>query len=119
MDILDSEAQLRSKKELIEKFIAENLQGIPKDGDVGEEFESFWSAEKEKAIQVLGEEEGLEHSRLQQLIGDYIFTEKPPMRDDVISIMQTRPSLKDRKPIAERVIGRIKDFVQTFIDGVD
>jgi type I restriction enzyme R subunit len=119
LDILDSEAQLRSKKELIEKFIAENLQGIPKDGDVGEEFESFWSIQKEIAIKALSVEEGLDHERLQKLIGHYLFTDKPPMRDDIISIMETRPSLKERKPIAERVIDKIRGFVETFIEGVD
>ena len=56
---------------------------------------------------------------LENIIGRYLFTEKPPMRDEVISIMETRPKLRERRNVAERVIGRIKDFVQTFVDGVD
>ncbi len=62
---------------------------------------------------------GLEVDGLQKVIGNYQFTEKPPMRDDVISILTKRPTLKERGSIAERVISKIKEYVETFIDGVD
>jgi type I restriction enzyme R subunit len=41
------------------------------------------------------------------------------MRDDVIGIMEKRPSLRERRSIADRVIEKIKGFVETFIEGVD
>jgi type I restriction enzyme R subunit len=56
---------------------------------------------------------------LQKVIGDYLFTEKTPMRDDVVGILKKRPGLKERRSVSERIIGKIKAFVQTFIDGVD
>jgi len=40
------------------------------------------------------------------------------MRDDVISLLQEKPSLKERKSILTRIIEKIKNFVITFIDGV-
>ena len=49
-NMLDTEAQLRSKKELIEHFIAEHFPAIPKDGNLRESFESYWNKEKEVAI---------------------------------------------------------------------
>ncbi len=119
LSILDSETQLRSKKELFERFIAEHFPDIPKDGDVGEAFEKYWNTEKQKAVQELSEAEELDVDGLQKVIGDYLFTEKTPLRDDVIAIMQTRPNLKERGTITERIIGKIKSFVETFIDGVD
>jgi len=117
--ILDTEAQLRSKKELIEKFIANNFPQIPKGGDISQEFESYWSEEREKAVEELSQTEGLDIEGLQKIISDYLFTEKTPMRDDVIGIMSKRPSLKERASISERIIGKIKAFVEIFIDGVD
>ena len=119
LSILDTEAQLRSKKELIEKFIAHNFPNIPKGGDIGQEFETYWSEQKQKAVEGLSQTEGLDFEGLQKVIGDYLFTEKVPMRDDVIGIMSKRPSLKDRASISERIIGKIKAFVETFLDGVD
>jgi len=41
------------------------------------------------------------------------------MRDEIIQIMEARPSLRERSNVAERIIGKIRDFVETFIDGVD
>ncbi len=117
--ILETETQLRSKKELIERFIAEHFPEIPGGGDVGAAFEKYWTEEKRKAIQALSEAEGLDVDGLQKVIGDYLFTEKTPLRDDIIAIMHTPPKLKNRRTVTERIIDQIKAFVETFIDGVD
>ncbi len=119
MDVLDTEAQLRSKKELIERFIAEHFANLPAAADVGAEFDSYWAEEKRRAIENLSAEEGIKQDGLEQVIGAYLFTEKTPMRDDVIGIMQERPALRERRSVADRVIEKIKSFVETFIDGVD
>ena len=119
LDILDTEAQLRSKKELIERFISQHFADIPASADVGERFDAYWSDQKRLAVETLSAEEGLKQEELEKVIGNYLFTEKTPMRDDVIGIMEKRPSLKERSTVAERVIAKIKAFVETFIDGVD
>lgn len=119
IDILDGDAELRSKKELIERFIADHFANIPADQDVGDAFEDYWDEERKRAIQTISEDEGLNPDGLEKVIGDYLFTEKPPMRDDVIGIMNKRPGLRERGTVAERVINKIRDFVTTFIDGVD
>ncbi len=111
--------ELRGKKELIERFIAEHFPSIPKEGDVGAAFEQYWTEEKHKAIKALSEAEGLDIDGLQKVIREYLFTEKTPLRDDVIEIMHTRPGLRERRTITERIIGKIRRFVETFIDGVD
>jgi len=119
LGILDTEVQLRSKRELIERFITEQFPDIPKNADVGEEFEKYWDDQKQKAIEALGDSEDLDVDGLQKVIGDFLFTEKEPRRDEVIGIMNTRPSLKERGTITERIISKIKEFVETFIDGID
>ena len=118
-NMLDTETQLRSKKELIEYFIAEHFPAIPKDGNLRESFERYWNKEKEVAIRELGETEGLEFSGLRKVIDNYLFTEKTPLRDEIIDIMEIPPKLKERRTIAERIIDKIKAFVETYIDGVD
>ncbi len=119
MDVLDTEAQLRSKKELIERFISQHFPDLPTSADVGEEFDSYWQARKQEAITSLSEDEGLKQDGLEKVIGTYLFTEKTPMRDDVIGIMEKRPGLRERRSVADRVIEKIKAFVETFINGVD
>lgn len=119
MDILDTDTQLRSKKELIERFIADHFADMPASADVNEAFDSYWTEEKRKALIALSEEEGLDQNGLEKVLGNYLFTEKTPLRDEIIGIMETRPSLRERSTVAERVIDKIKGFVETFIDGVD
>ncbi|MDW3118614.1 MAG: type I restriction endonuclease subunit R [Roseovarius pacificus] len=119
MDVLDTEAQLRSKKELIERFIADHFANLNPTGDVGAEFDAYWEAQKRTALETMSAEEGLKREGLDQVLASYLFTEKTPMRDDVIGIMETRPSLRERRTVADRVIEKIKSFVETFVEGVD
>ncbi len=115
--ILETEARLRSKKELIEKFIAEHFPAIPEGGDIGEEFERYRKREEQHAIRDLSAAEGLDPEELQKVIEEYLFTGRPPMRDDVISLLRRRPALRERRAVSERITGKIQSFVETF-DGI-
>ncbi len=116
--LLDSDVNLRSKRELIERFIQENLPTIEDSDEISDEFDMFWSKERILALEKLSKEEGLDAEKLEKVIGNYMFTEKKPMRDDVIAMMNKRPSLKERKTVAERVTDKILGFVETFISGI-
>lgn len=118
-NLLETETQLRSKKELIERFISEHFPNIPKSDNINEAFEHYWSEQKQLALKTLADDEKLELDGLQRLINDYLFTEKLPLRDDVINILHERPKLKGRKTISERIIDKIKTFVETFVDGIE
>jgi type I restriction enzyme R subunit len=117
-EMLDSEIQLRSKKELIERFIEENLPLVRDSDLIADEFDVYWTNEKKKAVQQLSEEENLDYKKLVAIISDYLFTEKVPLRDDVIGLLNKRPSLKERASISERITVKITDFVETFINGM-
>lgn len=118
VDALVGETQLRSKRELIEQFINNNLPLVEDSDAIPEAFEQYWLLEQRKAIDKLVDEENLKSQELEKVIGDYIFTEKKPMRDDVIGMLNERPSLKERATTSERIIGKIYDFVDTFISGI-
>lgn len=117
-DLISSNAELRSKKELIERFINENLPLIGDSDLIEDEFDSFWTTEKKKAVVALSKEEDLDYGKLVDLISNYLYTEKVPLRDDIINAMNQRPSLKERKTKSKRLVEKIKDFVATFIEGM-
>lgn len=112
------EAQLRSKRELIEKFIREQLPQIQDTENIPEEFAIFWTKERMDALKSLCESEGLDSDGLEKVIGDFIYTEKEPLRDDIIGLLKQKPALKERKSIAERIKDKILGFVETFINGI-
>ena len=70
------------------------------------------------ALTRLSEDENLDIAKLQDVIGNFLFTEKKPLRDDIIGMMNKRPTLKERGTIAERITDRIFEFVETFINGI-
>lgn len=118
VELMVGEGQLRSKRELIEKFINENLPVIEDSEDIPDEFNSFWTKERIQALKQLSDDESLEPEKLEEVISTYMYTEKEPLRDNVVAIMKTRPPLAVRRSTADRVIGKIVDFVETFISGI-
>lgn len=119
INLLNTEVQLRSKKELIERFIQENLPVILDTDDIPQEFERFWSKEQQKAFEQLVKDENLESEKAQALIETYLYSEKEPLRDDILDLIEgDKPTLLQRKKISDRILGRIMDFVDTFLNGV-
>ena len=118
VDLISGEAKLRNKRELIEKFINENLPEIQDATDIPEEFDSFWKEEQEKALDSICKNEKLNPEKLQDVIEHYLFTERKPLREDIVRTLETKPKILERKTIIERVSNRIFDFVETFISGM-
>ena len=118
VELVVGQSQLRSKRELIEKFIEENLPLIDDPDTIPDEFEEFWNEERVKALHNLSKVENLESDKLEKVIGDYLFTEKKPLRDDVIGMMKERPKLKERASTAKRITQKVIDFVETFVSGL-
>ena len=117
-DMLSGEAHLRSKKELIEKFITETLVDLEDDADIEELFNTYWDKEKLKALNKIATEDELEPFKLQKIIDNYLFSQQPIERDDVVESLKVKPKLLQRKKIALSVIDKIMNFVETFIDGM-
>jgi type I restriction enzyme R subunit len=122
LEAMQGELELRSKRELIEKFINKQLPLIinaNSDADsVPQAFEIFWEKEKQRALKAFSKSENLDPKQLDRVIGEYIYTERPPLRDDVIAMMDEKPKLKERSTTAERLIQKVTDYVETFINGV-
>ncbi len=96
LEMMTGDVQMRSKRELIERFIQENLPTIEDSDNIPEEFENYWSKERLLALEKLSQEENLDSEKLQAVIGNYLFTEKKPLRDEIIGMLNKRPSLKER-----------------------
>jgi type I restriction enzyme, R subunit len=118
-NLLATEVELRSKRELIERFIQENLPVIADTDEVATEFDKYWNEEQQKAFTQLVTEENLSPEKTEKLIEDYLFAEREPMRDEVLELIEgEKPSLLQRKKLGDRILQRILDFVETFINGM-
>ncbi|MBK5214961.1 MAG: type I restriction endonuclease subunit R [Flavobacteriaceae bacterium] len=113
LDMVAGEVRLRSKRELIEKFITENLPLIA-EGEVEEGFEAFMDEEKKKAFDKFVAEEKINSEKLQDLISDYLFSQRPPTRQEVIETLEQQPSVLQRKKMGETLLLKFKGFIDTF-----
>jgi type I restriction enzyme, R subunit len=118
IDLLGGEVELRSKRELIEKFIEENLPFIEEVDDIHDEFLKYWNDQKVLALGELCAEEELDRQQFQSLIDAYIFSEQEPLRDDVFKCLGHRPSVLKAREIGERIIVKMKEYVDVFVRGM-
>ncbi|THV61300.1 type I restriction endonuclease subunit R [Flagellimonas alvinocaridis] len=119
IDLIAGEAELRSKRELIEKFIQNNLPKINEAEDVENVFKSYWAEETKRALEDLSNTEALQKDKVEDIINDYLFTGRMATEDEVIETLKIQPSVLQRESISNRVTTKIMDFIKTFINGVD
>jgi len=117
-DLLKKETQLRSKRELIEKFINDYMPGISADQNIKEVFSEFWAEEKHAAVSQLCVTEGMEPKAVYQMLDTYQFTGKEPLRETVFAALESRPKLLERKKIFERIVDKLLSMVRTFDDNM-
>ncbi|MFT5252692.1 MAG: type I restriction enzyme R subunit [Flavobacteriales bacterium] len=118
IDLLGGDVQLRSKRELIQKFIDENIPFI-KDGDnIDDEFEKFWKDQKVLALGKLCDEEHLDKLQFKALIDAYIYSGREPIKEEVFQCLDNRPSILQARVIGDRIIAKMKEFVEVFVKGM-
>jgi type I restriction enzyme R subunit len=114
VNIINGNAQLRSKRELIERFIDGHLMSISDVNTVDDAFEKFWDEEKIKAFDELCEEENLNKEEVKKVVDTYLYDERPPLGDDIANTLNVKPKLLERRKVVPRVLDKIMTFVDRF-----
>jgi len=119
LDAVAGDIELRNKRELIEKFIEDNLPSLGSAAEIPDSFEEFWEQERVSAFDRLVKEEQLDADKLTQVIDRYVYTGTKPLPDpDIIDLIQKPLKLVERAPTKARVLSKVLDYVDTFIHGV-
>ena len=117
-DLLGSERHLRSKRELIEKFIEENMSAMETGQSVTDAFNGFWDKEKSKAIADICSTEKLDSVAFKEMIEQYHFSGKKPLQGEIVNALEAKPKILDRKRVVERIRARLLKLVATFDEGL-
>lgn len=118
MSSLNSEPELRSKKELIEKFINKNIPEINDSDQLDDAFEKFWSDEREEAFIKFCNQENLVPEKMQTLIDSYLYTSRKPRGSDFSVALTEQPKIRERKTMLDRISSKFSEFISTFFDKV-
>ncbi|MFG6545371.1 type I restriction endonuclease subunit R [Sulfitobacter sp. 1A13730] len=114
LDMLSSEARLRSKRQLIEEFVASYLPHLSDGEGTKEAFWKYWSRKHSEAFENICEEEDLDPERFADLIESYQFSDKEPLTDELMTVLKTPPSILQRRKVANRIISRMVEYIETF-----
>lgn len=114
VNIINGNAQLRSKRELIERFIDGHLMSLEDVDTVDDAFEKFWDEEKIKAFDALCEDENLNKEEVKKVVDTYLYDERPPLSDDIANTLNVKPKLLERRKVVPRVLDKIMTFVDRF-----
>ena len=117
LGIIAGDVELRSKQELIRKFIDENLPKIEDGEKVLGEFASYWDREKQEAFGMFCERENIDSEKLKGVIDGFIFTERQPLNEEIIGMLNEIPKILERQVITERVRGEVMGLIETFMTG--
>ena len=118
LDGLSGDIELRSKRELIEKFIEQNLPKLQSSAEIPDSFEDFWEKERVAAFEKLVKEEQLDADKLKKVIDRYVYTGQEPLPDpDIVELIQKPLKIQERGPTRKRVLEKVVDFVATFLRG--
>jgi type I restriction enzyme R subunit len=118
LDMLRGEVELRSKRDLIEKFIDEMLPHISDLDSIDDEFKKYWEDQKVLALNEICQQENLDRQQFSNLIETYIFSGQEPLKEQVFACLEQRPSILHARTIGERIIDRMKEFVEVFVRGM-
>jgi len=118
LDLMGKETQLRSKRELIEKFINEYMPNLAVASEIEEKFADFWTEQKQAAISKLCQDENMDDKAVIAIIDEYLFSGKQPLRETVFSALKTKPKLLERKAIFERFISKLRELISTFDEDI-
>ena len=113
---LSNEVQLRSKRELIERFIDQELPRLRRNANVEQEFENFWNAERQQATVQLAQEEQLHEDQLHQLINRTLFSGRAPSRAEIQEAMIVQPSILRRATVMGRIEERLAGLLERFYE---
>ena len=114
LHIFDRDVKLRKKKDLIRKFIEENLPKIGKAGDVEEAFREFWESERADSLKKVAKAEHIPVEKFEKLIGEYLYTERLPRGQDIVDLMPKPPRILERQGIIDRIKNAIESIVDIF-----
>lgn len=118
MNILSADPVLRSKRELIQKFIKQNIPEIHESEHVEEQFQDFWKKEESEAFNRVCEEEGVDAEKLRALIDSYLFTGRKPRNDEIVATLKEQPRILERASVVSSIMQKLTEFIETFIEGV-
>ena len=87
---------------------------IDKSDDVEKAFNEFWESERSDSLKDLSKTENIPIEKFEELIGEYLYTQKLPREQDIADLIDPPLKILKRKSIIDRIKGAIENIVDVF-----
>ena len=118
LDLLNTETQLRSKRELIEEFMERYMPNISSEEDIEKVFSEYWTEKKQWAAKDICSTEGLDENVFEKMVCEYLYSGKTPLREAVVNALRRKPKILERKSTINRIINKLLEFIEKFDEGM-
>lgn len=122
LDVLQSNPDLRSKRDLFETFIDEELDKLKLDenqhveGIVITKFNEFVDQEKRKALEAICAEFSADCVKLKELYQDFVYRGTLPDRNTLINLLSVKPKITKRAEVGDAIRERFVALADKFED---
>ncbi len=113
LDMVSKDPELKSKKELIARFIDENLPKLEDISMLEDEFSDFMNEERKKALYKFSKKENLHHDKVMEFVDSYDFSGKV-RRDKLKDSLKDEFKLIERRKKLNDVTDKIHEILETY-----
>lgn len=78
---------------------------------------TYWEDQKEANLKTVCEEEHLVSDSFKSLVERMIVSNQEPLREEIVDLMEMKPTLMQRKKVIPRITEKMKEFVNVFYSG--
>jgi type I restriction enzyme R subunit len=113
---LGANEQLRSKRELVEDFIENQLRNVMSSEDLPDDFDEFMRIKFEEQIAQFAHDNDLDENKLQSIIESYQFSRRMPLDKTLRESMNHQPSILQQNSILKNLKSGLVKMFKMFVD---
>lgn len=115
---LSADVKLRSKRELIQKFIEQQLDKIQDPDDVEEAFSVFVNEERINALGSISKQKHLKEQELKRLVDEHLYHGREILWTELINLTDPKPSILRQEEVGLELLNTVNQYVDTYYTGM-
>jgi type I restriction enzyme R subunit len=112
--MLDTDIELRSKRELIEEFIESWLPSLKNSDDVRDAYGRYMSEKREKALDDLCKSQGLKRDETETIVANMVYRKSQPLEQELEAAMVNDLDILEREEKLDSALLELREFGEKF-----
>ena len=114
---ITNDIKQHSKRELIQRFIEEQLVHIDNPMSIADALEDFFADEREKALFKLSTEYAVQPEQLSEVIDKYVWLGQEVPKDEMTDLLKGKHSYLQTRKLSSNLSEAVNDYAETYYTG--